>query len=82
MAKYEMNLDLNVLNHLGINLYTKIPAVLSEAVANAYDADAENVDIVITDDCVTITDNGSGMNTDQVNKRFLTVGYQKRTDEK
>ncbi len=82
MAKYEMNLDLNVLNHLGINLYTKIPAVLSEAVANAYDADAKNVDIVITDDCVTITDNGSGMNTDQVNKRFLTVGYQKRTDEK
>lgn len=82
MAKYEMNLDLNVLNHLGINLYTKIPAVLSEAVANAYDADAENVDIVIADDCVTITDNGSGMNTDQVNKRFLTVGYQKRTDEK
>lgn len=81
MAKYEMNLDLNVLNHLGINLYTKIPAVLSEAVANAYDADAENVDIRISDDCVIITDNGSGMNTDQVNKRFLTVGYQKRTDE-
>ena len=47
MAHYEMNLDLNVLNHLGINLYTKIPAVLSEAVANAYDADADSVYIKI-----------------------------------
>ena len=80
MAHYEMNLDLNVLNHLGINLYTKIPAVLSEAVANAYDADAQNVDITISKDCVTIVDDGRGMNNDQVNKRFLTVGYQKRTD--
>ena len=76
-----MNLDLNVLNHLGINLYTKIPAVLSEAVANAYDADAQTVDITISKDCVTIVDDGRGMNNDQVNKRFLTVGYQKRTDE-
>lgn len=82
MAKYEMNIDLNVLNHLGINLYTKIPAVLSEAVANSYDADAKNVDIVISEDSLTITDDGRGMSNDQVNKRFLTVGYQKRTDEK
>lgn len=81
MAQYEMNLDLNVLNHLGINLYTKIPAVLSEAVANAYDAEAKNVDIVIFDDCVTIADDGNGMSNEQVNKRFLTVGYQKRIDE-
>ena len=82
MAQYEMNIDLNVLNHLGINLYTKIPAVLSEAVANSYDADAKKVDIMISEDCVIITDDGSGMDNEQVNKRFLTVGYQKRNDEK
>lgn len=81
MSYYEMNIDLNVLNHLGINLYTKIPAVLSEAVANSYDADAKNVDIVISDNCVIIKDDGSGMDNEQVNKRFLTVGYQKRNDE-
>jgi len=33
-----MTIDLNVLNHLGIKLYSSIPAVLSEAVANAWDA--------------------------------------------
>ncbi len=67
MSKYEMNVDLNVLNHLGINLYTKIPAVLSEAVANAYDADATEVKINICSDCVTISDNGNGMSNSEVN---------------
>ncbi len=32
---YSMSLSLNVLNHLGINLYSNVPAVLSEVVANA-----------------------------------------------
>lgn len=40
-TKYQMTIDLNVLNHLGINLYSNIPSVISEVVANAWDADAE-----------------------------------------
>ena len=80
MAQYEMNLDLNVLNHLGINLYTKIPAVLSETVANAYDADASEVFLEITESKVIIRDNGCGMSRDDVNRKFLTVGYEKRLD--
>src|SRR5690606_16024701 len=31
---FEMTVDLNVLDHLGINLYSNIAAVLTEAVAN------------------------------------------------
>lgn len=34
--KFIMSLSLNVLNHLGINLYSNIPAVLSEIVANSW----------------------------------------------
>ena len=49
-TKYEMSLSLNVLNHLGLNLYSNVPAVLSEAVANAWDADAEHVDVDIHPD--------------------------------
>ena len=43
--KFTMSLSLNVLNHLGINLYSNIPAVLSEIVANSWDADATEVKI-------------------------------------
>lgn len=77
-----MRLSLNVLNHLGIYLYSNTAAVLSEVVANAWDADAENVTIAIdtAKELVYIQDDGDGMTVDDINKRFLLVGYQKRKD--
>ncbi|MEV7412881.1 ATP-binding protein [Streptomyces althioticus] len=81
-APYKMTLSLNVLNHLGLNLYSNVPSVLSEVVANSYDADATEVriDINPADDSVIVQDNGSGMTEQEVNERFLTVGYQRRLD--
>ena len=76
--KFVMSLSLNVLNHLGINLYSNIPAVLSEIVANSWDADAETVKIEISEDEITIEDTGCGMTLKDINEHFLTVGYQKR----
>lgn len=76
--KYTMELSLNVLNHLGFGLYSNIPAVLSEAVANAYDADAENVRVTVGDGMIVIEDDGSGMTLKDINEKFLMVGYRKR----
>ena len=80
---YQMSLSLNVLNHLGINLYSNLPAILSEAVANAWDADATRVDIDIDpkNDVVTVGDNGIGMTRREINQRYLNVGYRRREDE-
>jgi hypothetical protein len=80
--QYRMTLSLNVLNHLGINLYSNVPAVLSEVVANAWDADAEKVNIKIDDigDEITITDNGHGMTVADANDKFLIVGYRRREE--
>jgi HSP90 family molecular chaperone len=68
---YTLQLDLKVLDHLGINLYSNAAAVLSEAVANAYDADSESVNLQIDNDKIVIEDDGIGMNLNQVNERFL-----------
>lgn len=76
--QFEMSVDLNVLNHLGIKLYSSIPAVISEAVANAWDADASEVKIKISEDEITIEDDGHGMVVQDINEKFLTVGYQRR----
>ena len=78
-----MSLSLNVLNHLGLNLYSNVPAVLSEAVANAWDADAEHVDVDILpdEDRIEIVDDGHGMDEHDVNNRYLRVGYRRRQDE-
>ena len=80
---YEMTVDLNVLNHLGINLYSNSPAVLAEAVANAWDADAEIVRIEIhTDpDRIVILDDGHGMSRIDINEKFLRVGHRRREHE-
>lgn len=43
--KYTMSVDLAIIESLGINLYSNAAAVLSELVANVYDADATRVDI-------------------------------------
>ena len=91
---YTMSVELSVLESLGINLYSNAAAVLSELVANAYDADADTVSITwqprIPDGDtgsdeklleVVVTDDGCGMTADQLNKRFLTAGYKKRDEE-
>lgn len=80
--KYKMIISLNALNHLGINLYSNIPAVLSEIVANAWDADATRVDINYDtqNDWIEIKDNGIGMSLEDINNKFLFVGYQKRNE--
>ncbi|MBS1895553.1 MAG: ATP-binding protein [Actinobacteria bacterium] len=78
-----MSVDLSVLESLGINLYSNAAAVLSELVANAYDADSTFVSISWKQDdkTVVVTDDGSGMTVKQINDRFLTVGYKKRDTE-
>lgn len=79
-SPYRMTLDLNVLNHLGINLYSNIPAVLAEAVANAWDADAETIriDIDPSGNTVVIADNGHGMSESDINDKYLRIGRNRR----
>ncbi|WP_420611207.1 ATP-binding protein [Candidatus Poriferisodalis sp.] len=83
MRTYEMTVDLVVVEHLGINLYSNIAAVLSEAVANAWDADARtvHVDLDQAGDTIMITDDGVGMTVDDMNNRYLRVGYARRDDD-
>lgn len=83
---FEMTLSLNVLHHLGLNLYSSMPAVLSEIVANAWDADATKVRIGLdaqpapSDSTIVVTDDGIGMTRADLNQRFLHVGYRRRAD--
>ncbi|HGN0867768.1 TPA: ATP-binding protein [Providencia alcalifaciens] len=79
-SNYEIAIDLNVLNHLGMSLYSNTPAVLTEIISNAWDADANNVDILLNpeNNTVTITDDGHGMSKNDINQKFLKVGYARR----
>ena len=78
--QFHLTISLNVLEHLGINLYSNVPAVLSESVANAWDADASEVHITSNRQAgqFVIQDDGTGMTPSEINERFLTVGYRRR----
>ena len=79
-SPYRMTVGLNVLKHLGFGLYSNVPAVLAEVVANAWDADAQHVSIEIDSehDRITIRDDGHGMTVQDANERYLYVGYERR----
>lgn len=78
-----MKISLNALEHLGMNLYSNVPAVLSEVVANSWDAGATQVVVNLDKSakCIEITDNGTGMTRDEVIDRFLTVGFKRRSEK-
>lgn len=79
-APYKLSISLHVLEQLGINLYSNVPSVLAEIIANSWDADAAKVTVDWNDDYteMVIQDNGVGMTREDINDRFLTVGYRRR----
>ncbi|WP_270561239.1 ATP-binding protein [Bifidobacterium dentium] len=83
--QYTLTVDIATIDSLGRNLYSNAAAVLSEFVANAWDADANKVEIEYVPEessgLIRITDDGCGMTENELNSRFLTVGYNKRNHE-
>ena len=58
-----------------------VPQVaLTELVANAWDAGASRVDLVLPNeigDALTVTDDGHGMTPEQFKRRWMTLGYDR-----
>lgn len=69
-----------VIDHLGIKMYQKPVDVVSEFIANSWDADATTVKVIIEGDKIKIIDDGIGMTYEQCQKYFLTVGRNRRED--
>lgn len=79
-AEFSFNISLSVLNHLGRNLYRSFITVLGEAISNSWDADAKNVWIYLdrSKQSFVIKDDGTGMNANDFQNKFLKIGYSKR----
>lgn len=73
----------NIIEHLGVKLYQNKPTnVIAEYVANGWDAGANLVEIQIDDTngskSIAITDDGEGMSEQDLSKRFLVIGANRR----
>lgn len=74
----------NTIEHLGVRMYSTLPPVIAELIANSYDADANEVHIHLKDDAdkqIVISDNGHGMSFVDINDKFLRIGRNRRSDE-
>ncbi len=79
--KYQIRIGLNSLKWFGPSLYTNIYYVLSELIANAYDADAKNIYITQEENCIRFEDDGRGMSYEDIKKIYLNVGIETRVSE-
>ena len=83
----EMKIELTVIEDLGIRLYSRLPQVLAEVVANAWDSNASTVDVSLqegeidTDSTIIVMDDGHGMTYDEIGNKYLRVGRKRRTEE-
>jgi len=77
---FEVKFSPVVIKHLGINMYSTLPPVLSELITNSYDADATTVIIKINQlkKDIEISDNGCGMTEQELNNDFLKIGRNRR----
>jgi len=92
--KYTLVISRQTVRNLGYKMYDTVAAVLAELVANAYDADAENVAITLPlgerlaekrhgqyvdrGFTIEVADDGHGMTLDEVNSLYLKVGLDRR----
>lgn len=95
---YVMTISRTTVDKLGIKLYDKASAVVSELIANSYDADAEKVTVKIPLNRwlatrsgeaivgqgleISVEDDGHGMTPDVINDFYLKVGINPRIDKR
>lgn len=65
---------------LGQDLITSDNIAILELVKNSYDAHATRVVITFEDDALTVADNGKGMSLDDLQSKWLFVGYSAKSD--
>ena len=94
--KYRMTISRLTVDKLGVKLYDRVSAVIAEMIANSYDADATEVEVVAPMDellatksggklvdkgyTIDVKDNGIGMTPEEVNAFYLVVGAERRND--
>ena len=72
-----VTIDKSHITTIGERLYAESIEFVRELVNNAYDADAEQVEIMMTEDAIEIRDNGSGMDMEGL-RQYFNIGSQQK----
>ena len=87
-SPYVMRFDVGTIKHLGLQMYSTLPPVIGELVANGWDANATRVEITIPNTPldvvsseITMTDDGVGMSDADIRNKYIVTGRDRREDE-
>jgi HSP90 family molecular chaperone len=79
-----LQFDPLTIEHLGYKMYSHLPNALAELIANAYDADATKVQVILRDGesgrSVIVQDDGHGMNLGDLREKYLRIGRNRRVE--
>ena len=85
---FRMEFDVSTIKHLGMQMYSTLPPVIGEFVANAWDANAATVEISIPKEQISednseiiIKDDGNGMSDMDIREKYLIVGRDRREQD-
>ena len=84
---FRMKFEMSTIKHLGLQMYSTLPPVIGELVANAWDANATTVTISIPQtpldakSRIIIEDDGLGMPDSDIRYKYLIVGRDRRDAE-
>lgn len=73
MEKILITVDKSHIITIGERLYTEAIELIRELINNAYDADAEIVEVFVGDNIIRVQDNGIGMDMDGL-KQYFNIG--------
>lgn len=73
-----------VVSHLSLGLYRNFARAIKELISNSYDAGATEVKIKLDLDKgeIIVRDNGRGMSLEEIQNKFLTIGYVTPSSDK
>ena len=85
---FRMQFDIGTIKHLGLQMYSTLPSVIGELVANGWDANATEVHIEMPEDPIdqsvseiTIQDDGLGMSDEDIREKYMIVGRDRRQSD-
>ncbi len=85
MVDMKLSFDPMTIEHLGFKMYSHLPNAVAELVANAYDADATDVRVILRDglhgQSVEVVDDGHGMSELDLADKYLRIGRNRRVDD-
>lgn len=84
----KLKFNSKIIDQLGTDMYQHPVAAIAELISNAWDADAENVEITYPTENITepsaeiiIKDDGLGMSFEDFQDKYLNVGYNRRGNQ-